>query len=642
MVEEKTIIQLRGRIDSLNAPEVEREVMAHIEENPTTEVEFDASELEYISSAGLRVLMKARKKTGKPITVREVSLEVYDIFETTGFVDMLDVKKRLRRMSVDGCEVIGQGGNGTVYRIDRDTIIKVFRESASLEKIETEKRYARAAFMSGIPTAISFDTVKVGNCYGIVFEMLDAKTVGKTISDAPETVSEYGEKMGDLLKILHSTEMEPGVLPKMKDKVSGWIDYMAENYLEQEDVKLLRQVLDAVPEQNTVLHSDFHEGNIMVQEGELVLIDLDDVCTGHPIFDLTLNYMGHVVAAQSMPQVIEKSMQLTPELALKARHVMLETYFGTTDEGELLKYEQIFGAFTTFMMLIVPAKSKDSGNMSKEIVQQVIETILPQFREVSKSLPSMIKMVFGEEERDSAESRINNSIYQVALLQSLMQGEYDGIINVEKLVQYGDIGIGTFEGVNGEMIVLDGVAYQALADGSVIVADDKETVPFANVTFFTEDIVLDQVSVADIEELKNALDEVVSRRGRNQFYMANIAGTFPVVEVRSSIKQDPPYRYLNVALAADQRIFSYENIRGNLVALYCPPYMEGLNMPGWHFHFLSEDKKKGGHVLSVSIGEARAEIDVISSFKMIVPDRDSFNNKQLQEDLSVEIKEAEE
>ncbi|MCR5797297.1 MAG: acetolactate decarboxylase, partial [Eubacterium sp.] len=567
-------------------------------------------------------------------------------FENTGFTGILDVKKRLREVSVDGCEIIGQGGNGTVYRIDRDTIIKVFRESASLEKIDTEKKYAQAAFMSGIPTAISFDTVKVGNCYGIVFEMLDAKTVGKSIMDEPDKVGMYGEKMAELMKLLHTTEMEPGVLPEIKDKISGWIDFMADGYIGEEDIKLMRNVLKTIPDCNTVLHSDFHEGNIMVQDGELVLIDLDDICIGHPIFDLAFNYMSHVVAAQSRPEVIEKSLQITPELALEGRRVMMETYFETKDKSELIKYDQILGAFTTFMLLVTPAKSKDSSNMTPETISGIVETIIPMFREVATSLPSMIKMLFKSEEEvdegEPLERRINNSIYQVALLQSLMQGEYDGVINVEKLVQYGDIGIGTFEGVNGEMIVLDGVAYQALGDGTVIIADDKETVPFANVTFFTEDIVLDSFDAEDMEKLKSTLDTVVEKRGTNQFYVANIFADFDSVQVRSSIKQDPPYRYLNVALAADQRIFSYENVQGNLVALYCPPYMEGLNMPGWHFHFISSDKKMGGHVLGVALKNAQTKIDVISSFKMIVPDRESFNQKKLQEDMSAEIREAEE
>ena len=388
------LIALEGRIDSTNAPETEREMEAVLNANPGTEIAFDAAELAYLSSAGLRILMRVRKKLGRSLTVKNVSPEVYEIFETTGFTELLDVQKRLRKVSVEGCAVIGQGGNGTVYRIDADTIIKVYNPGASLEKIALEKKYARAAFASGIPTAISFDTVEVGECYGIVFELLNAKTVGAAISEQPEKLPEYSEKMGKLFRLLHNTHMAPGVLPTMKDKASGWIDYMEANYLQPEDAALLRRVLCAVPERDTVIHSDFHEGNVMVQNGELMLIDLDDVCTGHPIFDLALNYMSHVVAAQSMPAVIEKSLQMSPENALKARQEMLKSYFGTDDAAVLTQYEQLMGMFTAFLMILVPAKSKDSSNLPPQMVQMLLDASLPPFRQVAPMIPAVLSKLF--------------------------------------------------------------------------------------------------------------------------------------------------------------------------------------------------------------------------------------------------------
>ena len=384
-------LPLSGRIDSVNAAEWETKLAGQLDLEKETI--FDAAALEYISSAGLRVLLKIQKSLSQKARIVNVSPDVYEILEVTGFSELFDVTKRLRKVSVDGCEVIGQGGNGTVYRIDRETIIKVYNPGTSMEKIALEKKFAREAFKNGIPTAISFDTVEVGDRYGIVFELLNATTVGRAISDEPDRIKEYGTKMGQLLRILHTTDVPSGTLPTIREKVAGWIDYMEAHYLEAEDAALLRNVLSAIPERNTILHCDFHEGNVMVQDGELILIDLDDICTGHPVFDLVFNYMGHVIAAQSMPQVIEKSMQLSPENALKTRETMLKTYFGTDDKEALAKYDQVIGAFSTFVMLVVPGKSKDSSNVNPETAKAIVATVLPKFRQVAPMLPQMIGLL---------------------------------------------------------------------------------------------------------------------------------------------------------------------------------------------------------------------------------------------------------
>ena len=233
------------------------------------------------------------------------------------------------------------------------------------------------------------------------------------------------------------------------------------------------------------------------------------------------------------------------------------------------------------------------------------------------------------------------TVYQVALLQSLTQGYYDGIIKVSELKEHGDTGIGTFEGVNGEMIVLDGTVYQALGDGSVQVADDNETVPFSNVTFFDNDISETLSQTKDINTLKESLTNTVNKNGKNLFYMVKIKGTFDKMNVRSELKQEKPYKTLDKALATDQREFNYENIAGTVVALYCPDYMGGLNTPGWHFHFISDDKTKGGHILELSFESAQAEFDSTQDFDMYLPENPDFQKIELAKDVSSAIKKVE-
>lgn len=132
---------LKGRIDSMNSHEVEDEVMKTLQENSGKKPLFDMAELDYISSAGLRVLMKVRKTVGEDVILREVKPEVYEILETTGFTELLTVKKKMREISVDGLEVIGTGFYGTVYRIDADTIIKVYDSAEAIQIIENKTNH---------------------------------------------------------------------------------------------------------------------------------------------------------------------------------------------------------------------------------------------------------------------------------------------------------------------------------------------------------------------------------------------------------------------------------------------------------------------------------------------------------------------
>ena len=244
---------------------------------------------------------------------------------------------------------------------------------------------------------------------------------------------------------------------------------------------------------------------------------------------------------------------------------------------------------------------------------------------------------------ETAKEAENNreTIYQVALLQSLTQGYYDGIIKVSELKQHGDTGIGTFEGVNGEMIVLDGKVYQALGDGSVKEADENETVPFSNVTFFDKDGSWELSEINDVNALKEKLSAMVDEKGRNLFYFVKVSGTFDKMNVRSELKQEKPYKTLDKALETDKREFNYDNIKGTVVALYCPDYMGGLNTPGWHFHFISDDKTKGGHILDLQFAGAEAEFDATPEFEMFLPDNDDFQKIELSKDVSDAIKKVE-
>lgn len=233
------------------------------------------------------------------------------------------------------------------------------------------------------------------------------------------------------------------------------------------------------------------------------------------------------------------------------------------------------------------------------------------------------------------------SFYQVALLQSLTQGYYDGIITIGTLLQHGDTGIGTFDGVNGEMILLDGKVYQALGNGSVQEADRSETVPFSVVTFFNKDLFAALSQTDDINGLKDALNQTVRENGKNLLYMVKINGTFTKMTVRSVLKQAKPYKSLDKALETDQRVFHEQDITGTVVGLYCPDYMSGLNAPGWHFHFIADDRTRGGHVLDLAFDSAQAAFAVGGGFEMRLTDHDVFQQMDLAKDVSDAIRKVE-
>ena len=237
--------------------------------------------------------------------------------------------------------------------------------------------------------------------------------------------------------------------------------------------------------------------------------------------------------------------------------------------------------------------------------------------------------------------RERDTLCQISLLQGLLSGDFKGSISIGELKTYGDIGIGTFDGVDGELIMLDGVVYQAKGDGTVAQPDDSLTIPFANVTFFEPDEQVTYTDVENFEALTELLDGEVERLGENRFYMVRIDGTFTEMHARSEYAQEEPYRTLVEALAEDQTYFDYENVEGTVVALYCPVYMSEINNAGWHLHFISADRTQGGHVLDLASDELTVTIDCTDNFEMLLPDSEYFVDADFSLDRSDEVRQAE-
>ncbi len=331
-------IALSGHIDSTNAPEMEKEAAELRQQYPHKALVLDMENLEYISSAGLRVILRLRKQEDN-LSLINVSSSVYEVLDMTGFAEMMPVQKAFRRLSVEGCEVIGRGANGKVYRLDRDTIIKVYYNPDSLPDIRRERELARKALVLGIPTAIPFDVVRVGDSYGSVFELLNAKSFSKLLIADPDHMDDYVSQYVDLLKTIHSTHVKPGEMPRMKDVAVGWGNFLRD-YLPEEQAERLCALIAAVPDRDTMLHGDYHTNNLMMQDGEALLIDMDTVCVGHPIFELASMYLGFVGFGELDHEVTKKFMGLDYSLTCEFWRRSLRRYLGDADENTVRAVER--------------------------------------------------------------------------------------------------------------------------------------------------------------------------------------------------------------------------------------------------------------------------------------------------------------
>ncbi|MGC9967703.1 MAG: acetolactate decarboxylase [Syntrophobacteraceae bacterium] len=224
-----------------------------------------------------------------------------------------------------------------------------------------------------------------------------------------------------------------------------------------------------------------------------------------------------------------------------------------------------------------------------------------------------------------------STLTQLSTIDALLSGIYDGKMSMQQLKAYGDIGLGTFNALDGEMVLVDGTVYQVSADGTVHVPGPAETTPFMAVTFFESDREKTLPSGIDMKQLTDEIDAVLPTP--NLIYALRIEGSFKKVRTRSVPKQNKPYQPLT-EIVKNQPTFDFENVEGVIVGLRCPPFMKGINVPGYHLHFLTKDRKAGGHVLGLTVDHAVAKVDQISNFYMILPEDQDFYRLNMENDTS--------
>ena len=336
-------IKVQGSVSSINAAEFEEELLGVISDQDLT---IDAENLTYISSAGLRVLLKKKKQMSGQLVLENVNADVFDILDMTGFTQILTVRKAMRQFSVEGLTEIGHGQNGHVYRIDPDTIVKVFRSNIDYSMVCNEIAKAKAAFMLGIPTAISYDVVKVGECYGVVYELLNARDLADCMKDDPAHRDDYVRLFASVMREMHTMEIESDQFTSARATMLAALPYTKGRIFTEEEYEKAKAILENVPERKTFIHGDCHAGNVMLQGDELMFIDLSCAGCGHPIFDLMSMYL---TAACHQGELFSN---YTKEEAYHIWRVFLSVYLNTEDAEFLAKAEEQVAAFSSARFML--------------------------------------------------------------------------------------------------------------------------------------------------------------------------------------------------------------------------------------------------------------------------------------------------
>lgn len=231
-----------------------------------------------------------------------------------------------------------------------------------------------------------------------------------------------------------------------------------------------------------------------------------------------------------------------------------------------------------------------------------------------------------------------DQVYQYATIKALLEGAYDGDMTLGELEQYGDFGIGTFNALDGEMVVLDGKTYQVKTDGIAYETKPEAKTPFAVLTHFEADTSFALSGEMNFEQLLVRLDQSI--KTENLFYAIRIDGAFTGLKTRSVPVQSKPYRPLG-QVVEDQTIFSFDTTEGSMVGFRFPEYTKEINVPGYHLHYLDELRKKGGHVLALEGITAMVSIDYIANLYLALPENDDFHGLDLNKDRTDDLNKVE-
>ena len=218
--------------------------------------------------------------------------------------------------------------------------------------------------------------------------------------------------------------------------------------------------------------------------------------------------------------------------------------------------------------------------------------------------------------------------FQVSTLSALKVGVYEGAATLAELKPHGDFGLGTLEGLDGEMVILNGKFYQIKTDGVAYPVTDNSKTPFSAVTFFRRERSLRLTGQMTYQELQQQIDKQLPTS--NLPYAIRLQGTFPSLKVRSVPKQTPPYSPLNDVVNQQQIVFELQNVQGTLVGFRLPQYLKDVNVAGYHLHFITSDRSSGGHLLDGAFLNPVADVQTLKDWQIMLPNNTAFEQASLE------------
>ena len=381
-------VSFDGRLDTEAAAKFEAELAEVCSGNPHTSMIFDAEKLDYVASSGLRIILKLAK-TEKNFSVENVSPAVFSVFEMTGFSRIINIRKALRKIDLEKCERIGFGGNGAVYRVSEDEIVKVNYNPATYADLDKELAKAKEAFLLGIPTAISFDLVDCGEGRrGVVYETIKSRTLGETIQSSPELMDELTEKYVGQLNILHAVHTDNPVFGSAKDNYRKQVEN-ASKFLTEEEGKMLEQILDVLPEGDRLCHCDAHPKNIMIQNEDMLWIDMEGMSVGHPIYDLiSIAVILNGIRTDEMTLGI---CGMDIQTVQKFKDCFIRKYFKTEDPEMIQRYGSILDALRLIRTVFaVGFTSKNTEEFRPAIIAMARQVFFPNIQKIAGGVQHLV------------------------------------------------------------------------------------------------------------------------------------------------------------------------------------------------------------------------------------------------------------
>lgn len=376
----KNVIPLSGRIDYNTAGEYEKLLKASVQPEDTVQNILDMDQLEYISSFGLRLILSIAKKT-KHLSIINASDAVYEVFEITGFTSLLNIRRKPREIRIDDLDFIAAGAEGEVFRLNNECIVKLCYEGIPQDVIEGELENSRQAFLEGVPTAISFEAVRCGSRFGMIYELVNAKTLGQTIRDDIEHLDHWLDVYVKLLRDNARIKVSSDVFPATKDLWREWLERLSRMEVEgkpllsKERKKLAADIIDFLPDGDSFNQNDCTPANIMFQNGEIVLIDMGDAGRGHTLLELAMVLVPLIKISTK-----EKYEKLT-SIPFEKKQYVIETfyrkYFDYLSEAELT--EMSTGMTILFQLRSALAVGRGIGGGGNPPLPQMIDDSFTAF-----------------------------------------------------------------------------------------------------------------------------------------------------------------------------------------------------------------------------------------------------------------------